>query len=111
MRFLPWLCIIAFACLAVPAGAHPVPKNNHDRTIVVRLQKSAKPNHLTVRVEYRLEVDETTVLLDDMKPFWDEVDFVRYKNKPLEYYAEFTRIYAPILADRLVARMNERRHS
>src|SRR5207253_814895 len=101
--------IVALACVVTRAGAHPVPKNNHDRTIVVRLQNSTKPDHLLIRIEYRLEVDETTVLLDDMKPFWHEVDFARYKNKPLEYYAEFTRIYAPIFADRLVAKISDQR--
>jgi ABC-type nickel/cobalt efflux system permease component RcnA len=94
---------------AVPARAHPVPKNNHDRTIAVHLQKSDKPNHLSIRVDFCLEVDETTVLLRDMEPFQDEVDYADYKNKPLEYYAEFTRIYAPIFANRLVASVNDRR--
>jgi nickel/cobalt transporter (NicO) family protein len=109
VRLAPWLCMFALIGSAVPVRAHPVPKNNHDRTIAVHLQKSDKPNYLSIRVEFRLEVDETTVLLRDMEPFQDEVDYADYKNKPLDYYAEFTRIYAPILANRLVASVNDRR--
>jgi nickel/cobalt exporter len=90
------------------ASAHPVPKDNHDRTIVVHLQKGAALNQIRVRIEYRLEVDETTVFLNDMKEFRDEVNPLDYRNKPLEYYAQFTKIYAPIFGDRLVARVNKK---
>jgi nickel/cobalt exporter len=106
MRLARWLSMVLLACLAGAVAAHPVPKSNHDRTIVVRLQHGAEPNRLAVRVDYRLEVDELTVLLEDMLPFKDEVDLTRYAGKPLEYYAEFTRIYAPILANYLLAKVN-----
>jgi ABC-type nickel/cobalt efflux system permease component RcnA len=56
-----------------------------------------------VWVEYRLEVDELTVILDDMAPFKDEVDPAKFKNKGLDYYAEYMRIYAPIIARHLYA--------
>src|SRR4051812_13214416 len=85
---LPIVCLIA-----VSAAAHPVPKENHDRTIVVRLQKRDTPYRVRLRVEYRLEVDETTVLLNDMKDFRDEVNPLDYRNKPLEFYARFAKIY------------------
>ena len=101
-----WLAIGALTCIATSARAHPVPKSNHDRTIIVRLQKSDKPAHLVVRVEYTLEVDETTVLLEDMLPFRDEVDFARYRGRPLDYYREFMRIYAPIIGDRLLVKVD-----
>lgn len=100
---------LALACLLLTAAlapAHPVPKDNHDRTIVVRLQKGEKPNRVRVRVEYRLEVDEVTVFLNDMKDFKDEINPLDYRGRPLDYYAQFTRIFAPIYADRLVARVN-----
>ena len=51
---------------------------------------------------YHFEVDELTVVLDDMVPFSDRIDFTRYRDKRNEFYAEFTRLYAPILADNLV---------
>jgi nickel/cobalt exporter len=102
---------IAVVVLSVSmASAHPVPKDNHDRTIVVRLQKGDAPNQVRVRVEYRLEVDEETVLLRDMRDYRDEISYVDYfPQRPLEYYAHFTRIYAPIYAERFVAEANKKR--
>jgi ABC-type nickel/cobalt efflux system permease component RcnA len=58
-----------------------------------------------MRVEYRLEVDPATVILEDMKPFEDQVDITRFENR-LDYFKEFARIYAPILADQLIAKCN-----
>jgi nickel/cobalt exporter len=106
MRPAQWVSMVALAALVSKAMAHPVPKSNHDRTIVVRLQRGAQPERVVVHVDYRLEVDETTVLLEDMLPFKDEVDLTRYRGKPLEYYAEFTRIYAPILANHLAVKLD-----
>ncbi len=99
--FVLWL-------VAMPAAAHPVLKDTHDRTIVVRLQNGDAPKQIRVRVEYRLEVDETTVWLGDMKPFQDEANPLEYRKEPLKYYAIFTKIYAPIFAERLVARVNDK---
>ncbi len=102
------MTVIALLSFTAVARAHPVPKSNHDRTIVVRLQKSDRPEQITIHVDYRLEVDETTVLLEDMLPFKDDVDIARFRGKPLDYYAEFMRIYAPILASNLVAKVDGR---
>lgn len=88
------------------AHAHPVPRSSHDRTIAVHLEPGSTPEALHVRVTYRLEVDETTVLLEDMAPFRDEIDFIKYRNRPLAFYAEYARIYAPIIADNLLAKLN-----
>ena len=101
------LTFVACFC-ASSAFAHPVPKDTHDRTIVVRLQKGEKPNQIRVRVEYRLEVDETTVFLSDMKDFRDIVNPLDFRGRPLDYYAEFAKIYGPIYADRLVVRVNKK---
>src|SRR5262245_52641528 len=89
-----------------PAAAHPVPRNNYDRTIVVTFTPDKVKGEVDVRVDYRLEVDELTVIGEMMKPFADEVDLAKYRGKPLEYYAEFTRLYAPIYAGNLVAKAN-----
>jgi nickel/cobalt exporter len=111
-RSAPWgsdagkrsvLFLIALACFPAVASAHPVPKSNHDRTVVVRLRKTDKADRLQLRVDYRLEVDEGTVLLDDMQPFRDEVDPAKYVGKPLEFYGEFAKIYGPLLANNLIA--------
>src|SRR2546425_3617916 len=85
--------------------AHPVPKDHHDRTIVVRLQPAGS-DKVNVLVEYRLEVDELTVFLDDMKPYRDEVDRELFVKDRMKYYAEFARIYAPIFAGNLLAKVN-----
>ena len=102
------LGFIAFVALAANAFAHPVPKSNHDRTVRVQLVPGEKPGDLTVRVAYRLEVDETTVVLDDIKPFQDQIDPAAFKGQPLGYYAEYMRIYAPILGRHLVASIDGR---
>lgn len=97
------LAALMALALAAPAAAHPVPKDSHDRTIVVRLGAGSRPDEIVVLVEYRLEVDEFTVLLDDMKPFADEVDYAAYRGRPLDYYAEFVKRYAEVYAANLVA--------
>ncbi len=100
--------LLTLSCILVglnSAWAHPVLKSNHDRTINVRLQRGPTADQLIVRVDYRLEVDPATVILEDMKPFADEVDITRFQNR-LDYFGEFTRIYAPILADGLMAKCN-----
>jgi nickel/cobalt exporter len=95
--------------LAIPhAHAHPVSKENHDRKVRVTLVRMGNPGHVAVRVNYRLEVDETTVVLDDMRPFKDEVDAAQFRNQPLGYYAEYLRIYGPILAKHLSGKLDGR---
>jgi ABC-type nickel/cobalt efflux system permease component RcnA len=99
----------ALCLLTAPVVAHPLSQDNaHDRTIVVRLQKGDAPNRIRVRVEYRLEVAEATVLFNDMKPFADEIKHLDNSGDLFKKYAEFTRIYAPIIADRLSARVNKK---
>ncbi len=102
------LVVLVCLCLPTIVQAHPVPKDNHDRTVRVRLVPGDKPGDLVVRVEYRLEVDEVTVVLDDMRPFQDQVDYAKFKGQPLGYYAAYMGIYAPILARHLNATINGR---
>src|SRR5262249_52827967 len=79
--------------------------DHHDRTILVHL-KAVDKNQIEIVVEYRLEVDEFTVITDDMKPFRDEVDPALFRDKGLAFYGEFTRIYAPIFAGNLLVQLN-----
>lgn len=95
-----------FLSLSPLARAHPVPKDAYDRTIVVHLEKHPKAGHGFVRVNYRLEVDPFTVFTRDMEPYRDVVDFFAYRGKELEYYREFTKIYAPVFAEHLDVRFN-----
>src|SRR5947209_5773565 len=101
------LSIALFFAFAGSAVAHPVAKDSHDRTIAIQLRPGARPDQLLVRVEYRLEVDEATVVYDDMKPFADEVNLLDYRGRALAYYAEFTKLYGPIYASNLLARLND----
>ena len=85
-----------------------MPRTSHDRTIKVSLLPGPTPSDVTIRVDYRLEVDELTVVLDDMAPFKDEIDPAQFRSKGLAYYAEYARIYAPILGARLKLRVNDK---
>lgn len=97
---------LALGLLTVsPLAAHPVPRSQHDRTIDVHLQPGPN-NQVLVRVNYRLEVDEVTVALDDMFPFRDEVDYGLLRTKPLAFYAAFAQTYAPILGKNMTATGN-----
>lgn len=104
----------SFACSAIVLGliasiasAHPVPKDTHDRTIVVRLRKGDTPNQVRVRVEYRLEADEGTIRDGDMIPFRDVVNPLHFRGQALKYYAEFAKTYAPIYAEHFLVRVNK----
>jgi ABC-type nickel/cobalt efflux system permease component RcnA len=82
--------------LAPSARAHPIPKNNHDRTIVVHLTPRA------VVVYYRLEVDELTAYLD--LPRAEKADL----KQPREICPVFLRYFAPVLADNLFATLDDK---
>ncbi len=106
MKNLNWLLLCCIFGLASAVIAHPVPRDSHDRVIVVRLQKAKEPNTLVVRIEYRLEADETTIILNDMKPYADEANPLQYRSDILKYYAIFTEKYADVYAKRLLVRVN-----
>jgi ABC-type nickel/cobalt efflux system permease component RcnA len=83
--------------LLVPAAqAHPVPRDNHDRILVVRLTPEA------VLVDYRLEVDEYRATLDMPR---DELAGVTTRAG---FYAAFTRYHAGQLANNLAATLDGR---
>jgi nickel/cobalt exporter len=97
------LVILAICLMCAPTAAHPVPRQNHDRTIVVRLHFNSESKQVEVQVDYRLEVDEFTVITDDLKPFRDEVN---PNLRGPAFYGEFTRIYTPIFASHLAGQAN-----
>jgi ABC-type nickel/cobalt efflux system permease component RcnA len=81
--------------------AHPVPRGAHDRIIQVRLTPDA------VIVDYRLEVDHWTVVFQDLQAVGEQVD-LRRLSRPEEFYEAFARTYAPILADNLLATLDDK---
>jgi nickel/cobalt transporter (NicO) family protein len=106
------LCSIGvmLVCLsASKASAHPLNSIDHDRFLEVQLQKTDSPDKLRVRVKYRVEA-MPLVLIDDMKEYIDrKKSFEYFPARELEYYAEYTRTYEPVIADRLVADVNKKR--
>src|SRR5262245_48558206 len=58
--------------LTPPLAAHPVPRRQHDRTIVVRLGGDPQTGRMAVTVDYRLEVAEATVVFDDLPAVKDK---------------------------------------
>src|SRR5687768_13187285 len=85
--------------------AHPIPRDHHDRTILVHLQPQPA-NRVLVTVQYRLEVDETTVVLD-LRPFADEIDLSGVADKRRAMHDFFVNKYGPILAKNLTATAND----
>ncbi len=96
-----FVLFVLFVDNSYPLQAHPVPRRCHDRTIVVRLSADL------IVVDYRLEVDEFTVVFDDLPALGDRVELSKLR-KPQEFYEAFTRCYAPILAANLVAKLDSR---
>ncbi len=90
--------VLVLALWPTPALGHPVPRGDHDRTIVVRLTPDSQRMLVYVSVSYRLEVDELTVLLEDMPPFRDKIRLDLQTRKPIDVYADFATVFAPILA-------------
>ncbi len=92
------VCAFSSLCLCVSAVssvyAHPVPKDNHDRTIVVRLTPRA------VEVDYTLDLDELRAARDVAR---EELAGV---TTPEEFYRAFSRWVAPVLAGNLDARLD-----
>jgi ABC-type nickel/cobalt efflux system permease component RcnA len=84
---------------AASAVAHPVPRESHDRDIVVRLSRDA------VVVDYHLEVDQWTAYNKDLDAFADQID-VTTLTTPQKVYEAFAKCYAPVLADNLLCRLD-----
>jgi len=88
------LSVISTVMWATPAVAHPVPRRSHDRVIEVRLRPTE------VAVNFRLEVDEWTVVFVDLPALLEPSDLKRL-TKPSEFYETFVQRIAPLLADQV----------
>lgn len=90
----PLALALAVLALAAAAGrAHPVPKDNHDRTIVVYLTPDA------VIVDYRVELDSYRLYRD-----LDGVDLKRSAGE--DVHDAYLRHFAPALMGNLVAKLD-----
>jgi ABC-type nickel/cobalt efflux system permease component RcnA len=90
------LPVLLLLVAAASARAHPVPRDNHDRTLVVRLTRDA------VLVDYRLELDEFRATLDLPR---DALEGVTSRDG---FCAAFTRYHAGFLGNNLVAKLDGR---
>ncbi len=86
--------ILAVLCLVSSAVAHPVPNENHDRFILVRLTPTA------VIVDCRLEVDESRAGLD-----LPQTEVVKIKSRD-DLHATFCRYFGDVLAGNLVGELD-----
>src|SRR5262249_55629577 len=75
-------------------AAHPVPKDNHDRTLVVRLTPAG------LIVDYRLELDEYRAARDLPRSELEGVDSRK------DFHAAFRRYHADVLANNLFAALD-----
>jgi hypothetical protein len=97
------VCLLCVLCVFVvnPLHAHPVPRKAHDRTIIVHLTPEA------VVVDYRVEVDDWTVVFVDLPAIDDRIDLEKLR-KPKEFYDAFVEGYAPLFANNLTATLDGR---
>lgn len=79
--------------------AHPVPKDNHDRIIAVKLTPAA------VVVKYHLDVDESRAELELARAELPPKDFAKLTNGQAIRSA-YTRYCAPLVGGNLIARID-----
>src|SRR5438874_2252687 len=77
-----------------PPHSHPVPKDNHDRTLAVHLTPAG------VVVDYRLELDEYRAVRD-VRP----EALVGVEDRK-QFHVAFRKHLAPIIADNLSAKLD-----
>ena len=90
------LSLLAVCVFPFGASAHPVPRENHDRVIGVRLTGAG------VVVDYRLDVDDTTAVYLDLPELLSRAEIAELTSERALYQAYMDR-YAPILGANLIA--------
>jgi ABC-type nickel/cobalt efflux system permease component RcnA len=90
------LALLLLLLLVRAGSAHPVPKDNHDRTLIIRLTPEA------VLVDYRLEVDEYRATRDLPRA---ELEGVESRE---DFHTAFLRYHAGVLANNLDATLDGR---
>ena len=96
-----WL-ILALCLIGTTAHAHPVPKQNHDRAIVVHITPEA------LIIDYRLELDrDGWTLFRDIAALADREAWAELATDANRYEV-FSRVYAPRLAGLLTVKLDGR---
>jgi ABC-type nickel/cobalt efflux system permease component RcnA len=91
----PLALVLALAGAAPAARAHPVPPSSHDRVVALRLTGTA------LVVEYTLQVDQWTVVFEDLPKLVGEVAASRLTRGP-----DFNEAFAAAMAPKLLARLH-----
>src|SRR5262245_37414281 len=99
MKIRSSLFVLFVLFVVPPVFSHPVPRQAHDRTIVVHLTADG------VTVDYRVEVDDWTVVYVDLPAIDDRVDLKKL-SKPKDYYDAFVDGYAPLFANNFTATLD-----
>lgn len=96
-----FLTAVSLVATASFASAHPVPKDNHDRAIIVRLTPEA------LVIEYRLELDRDglTLARDLREAVADRAEWAKLTSEG-KLYEAFARVYAPLLAGNLTVKLD-----
>jgi ABC-type nickel/cobalt efflux system permease component RcnA len=95
-----WLLSLILAMAwATPVAAHPVPRRSHDRIIDVSIRRTE------VAIDFRIEVDEWTVVFVDLPALLEPADMKRL-TKPNEFYETYVERIAPLLADQMYVTLN-----
>jgi nickel/cobalt transporter (NicO) family protein len=100
----PLFClVVALAGAPSRADAHPVPKQNHDRVIVVHITAEA------LIVDYRLEVDrDGWTIARDLKEVLPDQEAWAALTTEAKVYDAFARNYAPLIAGNLTIKLDGR---
>jgi ABC-type nickel/cobalt efflux system permease component RcnA len=97
-NFLSLLCLLHVS--AAPAVAHPLLNRFYERTVDVRLSTDAT-DRVVVEVHYQLELTQFAALRDASILLEQRKEEAPGNAK--EYYEAFSRLHAPLLADRIYA--------
>jgi ABC-type nickel/cobalt efflux system permease component RcnA len=101
--FVFTLCL--FASVVPNSSSHPLLNRFYERTVDVRVSPNAA-GQIVVEVKYQLEVNQLIALLD-AKILLEQ----RKEEEPgnaREYYEAFTRLHAPLLADRIYVILDDK---
>src|SRR5262245_31509520 len=95
--------ILALFILCATAHAHPVPRQNHDRAIVVRITADA------LIIDYRLELDrDGWTIVRDLKEALPDREAWAELTTEAKVYDAFARTYAPLLTGNLRIKLDGR---
>ena len=92
------LLALAAAAIGLPpvADGHPISRQQHDRTVWLRVGRNR------IAIDYTLALDQWT-LLQDLLPFSRDIDFA---GDPRQLYREFANRYGPRMAEGIAAELD-----